>query len=108
MSSPTPFNSLTALCVPSRDVNHKQILSPIAEQDFQDFGPPEGLYQSLSYIPAAFDPSAERADTPRIWDSQLQSSLLLDCPSPLHDQVWFSSIAPVIYDHTACTDDNVS
>jgi len=89
------------------DVEYKQILSPMAERDFQDFSPPEGLCQPLSYPPAALYPSAERADTPKIWDSQLQSSLLLDCLSPFHDKVWFGSIVPVIYDHTACTDDNV-
>jgi len=107
MSSPTPFSILTALCVLSRDVKYKQILSPMAERDFQGIGPPEGLCQPLSYTPAALYPSAERADTPKIWDSQLQSSLLLDCLSPFHDKVWFGSIVPVIYDHTACTDDNV-
>ena len=62
----------------------------MAEWDFQDLGPREGLCQPRAYIPPAIGPLAARAETPCVQDSQLRSSLLLDYLSPLHDQVRFS------------------
>lgn len=62
----------------------------MAERDFQDFGPREGLCQPRAYISPALGPLAARTETPCVWDSQLRSSLLLDFLSPLHDQVRFS------------------
>ena len=59
----------------------------MAERDFQDFGPQHSLYQPPAYIPAELASFAARADTPRIWDSQPFSFLLLDHLSPFHDQV---------------------
>jgi len=61
----------------------------MAERGIQDFNPQQGPGQPLAYIVAepfqAF-PLTARAGTPKVRDSQRQSSLL-SCLSPLHDQV---------------------
>lgn len=61
--------------------------SPMVERDVQDFNPQQDPGQPIAYIAAELFPITATAGTPRVWDSQLQSSLLPTCLSPIHSQV---------------------